>query len=297
MSNRLTERLVQAWQQGTLLSEAEARALAPTSFAEACRVQQAVARELGWFDQQAPSFWKLGGNAGAASAAAVPDHLVKWHTGDQPVHLCSDDAFTFTALEFELSVRLGRPLEAGATLDEARDAIAEVYLTLEVCDLRAPNAMNLPASYRLADQQMSRGFVLAGAPLEGWHETLLAQIAPRLTQNGDPLSEGTLQHPQGHPLAALPWLANLSTALYGQPLTEGSLIATGTWKGMHLLQPGDQFCAQLQGFGTVQAVLDPPVSGTTETGTLNTGTSDTKTRDTASPDSTAEIRFCTGGAQ
>lgn len=257
MSQRLAERLAQAWLSGDTLTEQEAQQLAPASFTEAYRVQQAVARRLNWFDDAGPQAWKLGGPPGGATAAPVARNLVQMPAAQAPVRLSSDDAFRFTALEFELAVRLGKPLEPGATLGEAKAAIAEVYLAIEVCDLRADNWQQLPASYRLADQQMSRGFILVDQPLPGWDERLV-QVAPQLSLNARPLCSGPLQHPQGHPLASLPWLANLSGALYGKPLAAGTLIATGAWTGMHLLQPGDRFKAELDGLGRIEVGLDTP---------------------------------------
>ncbi|SEG86170.1 fumarylacetoacetate hydrolase family protein [Marinobacterium lutimaris] len=255
MTTPLIDLLSQAWTTGPSLSAEQAKELAPKDFPEAYSIQQQVGKALGWFDAEGPKFWKLGGPKGGSTGAGVPISLVRQVPADIPVQLFSDDACNFTALEVELAVRLGQPLEPGCTLEDACAAVAEVYLAIEVCDLRAENWQELPPTYRLADQQMSRGFLLTGTPLSGWRDEL-KQISPTISINDTLISEGLLSHPQDHPLAALPWLANLSAALYDAPLSEGTVIATGTWAGMHLLAPGDHFRVALEGFDSFDATLD-----------------------------------------
>lgn len=260
MTNLLIDLLSSAWTTGRGLSAEQAMKLAPKDFPEAYRVQQKVAEALNWFDESGPKFWKLGGPKGGATGAGVPQSLVRQVPGGTPVQLFSDDACNFTALEVELAVRLGQTLEPGCTLADACAAVAEVYLAIEVCDLRAENWQETPLTYRLADQQMSRGFLLTGTPISGWQDEL-KQISPAISINDTILSEGLLSHPQDHPLAALPWLANLSAALYGAPLSAGTVIATGSWAGMHLLAPGDRFRVAADGFDSVNITLDTETEG------------------------------------
>ncbi|WP_432696572.1 fumarylacetoacetate hydrolase family protein [Marinobacterium sp. YM272] len=262
MTNPLIDLLSEAWTTGSAMSTEQATKLAPADFPSAYRVQQKVAEALNWFDETGPKFWKLGGPKGGSTGAGVTDSLVRQVPGGTPVQLFSDDACNFTALEVELAVRLGRTLEPGCTLADACSAVAEVYLAIEVCDLRAENWQELPLTYRLADQQMSRGFLLMGKPIAGWKDEL-KQIAPAISINDTLISEGLLTHPLDHPLAALPWLANLSVALYGTPLTAGTVIATGTWAGMHLLAPGDHFRVAVDGFDRVNVTLDAEAEGST----------------------------------
>ncbi len=259
MSKLLIDKLSEAWSGGPALSAEQARALAPRNHAEAYAIQRGVGKALGWFGEAGPEFWKLGGPRGSSTAAPVPKSLIKRLAADQQVQLVDDDACQFTALEVELAVRLGEPLLPGSTLEEACAAIDAVYLAIEVCDLRASDLEQVPNTFRLADQQVNRGFLLLDNPVEGWRSDF-EQITPLIKRNDDVLSHSTLTHPQGHPLTALPWLANLSAALYQAPLATGTLIATGAWAGMHMLKTGDQFHAHLDNFTPFSASLETATS-------------------------------------
>lgn len=254
---QLSIALATAWQSGELLDFDTALELSPTNNAEAYQVQMNVARKLGWFANDAPQAWKLGGPLGGSTAAPVPQSAIVHRASGKTARLSTADQFDYTALEVELIIRLGQDLPAGCTLEEAKRAICEVYLGVEVCDSRAPGWKALPPTFHLADRQMNRGLILSGVALAGWCDEM-ATIAPKVTLNNQIISEGPLHHPQGHPLGALPWLANLAQTFYGQPLRAGTLIATGTWNGLHLLNTNDHFSIELDGFTPFQIKLLAP---------------------------------------
>jgi len=251
----LVAQLVAARQQLKPMTYQQALDLSPSTVQQAYQVQGEVAKQLGWFKQGGLKLWKLGGELGHSSAAALDDSLLSHHQDSCELVIPAAEACSFSALELELAVRLKQPLAYGCNLSEAKAAIGEVYLALEVCDLRADNWQQLPSLYRLADHQMNRRIILLGSPLIGWDEQY-SQIAPVIKLGEQTLSRAKLTHPQGHPLAALPWLANLSQALYQQPLAAGSIIATGTWAGLQTLTPATPFFASLEGFAPVQVRLE-----------------------------------------
>lgn len=250
----LINKLITARLSNQPLSLDEALPLTPAHAFSGYRIQAAIADALNWFDDRGPMLWKLGGARGESSAAALGLSALTHHPAGQPLRLSAQDACTFTGLELELAVRLNKPLLPGSTLPEAIAAIGETYLALEVCDQRAEQWASLPALFRLADHQMNRRLVLLGEPLSGWQASLV-NIAPSIHQGSILISDGLLSHPQGHPLAALPWLANLSQAIYGQPLAEGTVIATGTWAGLQTLTETTPFSATLDAFSPVEVSL------------------------------------------
>lgn len=254
-TSQLVKQLLRARSFNQPLSLESALALTPESEAEAYQVQIDVASELGWFDSNyGPQLWKLGGEIGHSTAAALDISVLKYHSEIKPLVLYVDEACTFTGLEIELAVKLKKPLKAGDGLSDAISAIGKTYLALEVCDERAEHWEALPDLFRLADHQMNRSIVLFGTPLTGWSDTL-NHITPVIHLGEELINKNTLTHPQGHPLQALPWLANLSQTLYQQPLQAGTIIATGTWIGMQVISESKPFSASVKGFSKIEVLL------------------------------------------
>jgi len=253
-NHQLVKRLLEARNLNTPLTLQAAIELSPKDKCEAYQVQKAVAHELGWFNTQGPRLWKLGGKLGDPTAAALDMSVLTHHTKREPLVLYVDEACTFTGIELELAVKLKKPLKAGDDLDDAIAAIGETYLALEICDERAEQWQSLPELFQLADHQMNRHIILFGLPFEGWHDEL-THIAPVIQLGQDLISDERLTHPQGHPLQALPWLANLSQSLYGQPLESGTIISTGTWAGMQEVSQSKPFSASLEGFQKAEILL------------------------------------------
>lgn len=253
-NHQLIDQLLKARNLNTPLTLQAAIELSPKSEFEAYQVQKTVSQELGWFDSQGPKVWKLGGARGDSTAAALGLSTVKHHVESEPLVLHMNEACTFTGIEFELVVKLNKPLKAGDDLNDAIAAIGETYLALEICDERAEQWQSLPALFRLADHQMNRNLVLFGMPISGWIDKLL-HITPVIHSGQELINAKTLTHPQGHPLQALPWLAKLSQTLYKQPLESGTIISTGTWAGMQMLSESAPFSALLNSFPKVEALL------------------------------------------
>lgn len=253
-NHQLVKRLLEARNLNTPLTLQAAIELSPKDKCEAYQVQKAVAHELGWFNTQGPRLWKLGGKLGYPTAAALGVSVLTHHTKSEPLVLYVDEACTFTGIELELAVKLKKPLSAGDDLNDAIAAIGETYLALEVCDERAEEWQSLPDLFQLADHHMNRKIILFGMPFEGWHDDLI-HITPVIQLGQELISDKTLTHPQGHPLQALPWLANLSQGLYGRPLESGTIISTGTWAGMQMISQSKSFSASLDGFQKAEILL------------------------------------------
>lgn len=228
--------------------------LTPINENEAYQVQKVVSQKLGWFQQKAPKVWKLGGTKGNVTAAALAQSSLVIHSEKRPFILKSDEACSFTGLELELTVKLKKTLTSSDTFDDVISAIGEVYLSLEVCDQRAEEWQKLPSLFRLADHHMNRSIILFGDPLSNWSDDL-THISPMIKLGNKVLNEKLLSHPQGHPLEALLWLAELSQKMYQEPLVKGTIIATGAWAGIQEISKLKPFYASLKGFDDIEVLL------------------------------------------
>lgn len=76
-----------------------------------------------------------------------------------------------------------------------------------------------------------------------------------ITKKGDEVvSQGAATACLGHPLHALVWLADELVRL-GKPLRAGELIITGAMGPAIPAEPGDTFCAEITGLGSVTATF------------------------------------------
>lgn len=253
-NQKLADALVSAYRTGSLLAYEEAVSLAPNSDEDAYQVQTLVAEALGWFGADERFIWKTGGNLQAPTAARVRQDVVTYHspnTGRFSVYpLDMRQAHDFTSIEVEIAVKLAKPIPSGASLAELEGAIDRVFLSIEVCDQRAERWSDLPSRVRLADQQMNRAIVLVGEPINGWQDHL---VRPQMsiTVNQQQIAAGEGAHPLGHPLALLPWLSELSRALFSRGLEAGDIVTTGAWFGLQMLTEGDEVTASIEGLGEV----------------------------------------------
>jgi 2-keto-4-pentenoate hydratase len=214
---------------------------------DAYLVQQAVANELGWFDDgMPPKHWKSGG----ASRSAVMAHSAL-----PPVGVWESPAdaqpwpFRLRFIEAEVALRLGRDVDAGqaAELDvEGASALVDAMcVSIEIVDSRWQQALQAPGLLRLADLQ-SHGALVLGAwvPFEArdW------SVQRCEVQIGGQLREFRGSHTCGDPCFVLPdWLRHATAE--GQVLPAGTVVTTGTWCGALEAQPGDEVRVAFDGIG------------------------------------------------
>lgn len=242
-SAELAARLADAWRETRALSALEATRLAPPDDDTACAIQDAVGAALGWFPAGRARAWKIASIP--PTAAPVPDAFIL----DAPQRLRPGDFHTLIGIEVELVLRLGRTLPAGADEVQAAAAIDGVFAAIEVFDVRAADWNALPRTFLLADHQM-HGRLLLGTGIDGgWRESL-ADTEVVLTVNGRETLRRHGGHALGTPVAILPWLAG-HVAARGGELRAGDLIASGTWTGLHVAQPGERIEAGFEGIGRV----------------------------------------------
>ncbi|MBA4742459.1 MAG: fumarylacetoacetate hydrolase family protein [Azoarcus sp.] len=242
-SLELAAKLADAWRDGRALTALEATRLAPPDDAAAYAIQDAVGAALGWFPAGRARAWKIASRP--PTAAPVPDAFIV----DAPQTLRPDVFHTLIGIEVELVLRLGRALPAGADEAQAAAAIDGIFAAIEVFDVRAADWNTLPRTFLLADQQM-HGRLLLGTGIDGGWQESFAKTQVVLSVDGEETLRRHGGHALGTPVAILPWLAG-HVASRGAELRAGDLIASGTWTGLHVAQPGERIEASFEGIGRV----------------------------------------------
>jgi 2-keto-4-pentenoate hydratase len=236
-------------------TQADNRALATalTTPEQACAVQIAVGRTLGWWSDQPAQHWKSGGGRlDSITHAPLPPHGV-WpspaNASGWPLHR--------RGIEAEIALRLGRDVDAAlaATLDQASAAalIDAMAVSIEVVDSRWLDGAAAAPLLRLADGQSHGALVLgewvAFDPAHDWSDqSCIAQIG-----SAAPV-ERCGSHPLGHPAAVLPaWLRHATQG--GQVLPAGTVVTTGTWVGLLDAAAGERVVVSFVGVGSAELQL------------------------------------------
>ena len=137
------------------------------------------------------------------------------------------DAFRRPGVECEIALTLGTDLDPGGapygTADVAR-AVAACHAAIEVVDNRFSDLAAISAPELIADDMLHAACVL-GPPVGTVGD--LAATRGHLTFNGQAVGSGRGSDLMGHPHAVLAWLAN-RLADNGQPLRAGYVILCGS---------------------------------------------------------------------
>lgn len=220
------------------LQPADAMPLAQALIApdDAYLVQQALANELGWFDDGPVQHWKSGGASRSATMAHSP--LPPVGVWQSPAD-ASPWPFRLRFIEAEVALRVGRDVDADAAADldpeSASAFIDAMAVSIEIVDSRWQQAFQAPNLLRLADLQ-SHGALVLGAwvPFEArdWSQQR-CQV-----HIGAQVHEFRGSHTCGDPAWVLPdWLRYLTAE--GEVLRAGTVVTTGTWCGALEAKAGD----------------------------------------------------------
>jgi 2-keto-4-pentenoate hydratase len=208
---------------------------AALGMSDAYRIQDAVAKALGWFPSGRPAAWKAGGKP-AMSAAPMPRVVASGAPWD---HAVGHDLVA----EAEIAVRLGRTPTHAA---DAADCVATLCVSLEIVGTRLAGGLSAPAAWKLADQGV-HGLLVVGAERD-WTPRDWAAQSCSLQINDQPVLRATGTHPNGDVLAPLTWLCTHARER-GLPLQAGDLVTTGAW----LVAPirwGDRITVAFDNLGT-----------------------------------------------
>ncbi|MDE3175146.1 MAG: hydratase [Pseudomonadota bacterium] len=134
--------------------------------------------------------------------------------------------------------------------DETLDAVADLFLAIEIPDSRYADFVTAGAPQLIADNACAHLFALGPKAPEIWRGIDLAthRVVGRV---GDRLErEGLGSNVLGDPRIALTWLANELSSL-GVPLAAGQIVTTGTCVTPMEIRPGDVVSADFGVLGRV----------------------------------------------
>ena len=206
------------------------------SVADAYRIQDAVATELGWFASGNVPAWKAGGkgNMGAAPLPVLLQSGATWQPG----------ATLEPAMEAEVAFRLGK---TPTSADDVLACIASMCVSIEMVGTRMVGGMLAPAAWKTADQQL-HGVLVAGAEVPFTPSRDWAEQAYSVKINGATRADAKGTHPNGNAPEPLPWLFEHARAR-GRSLRAGDLVTTGAWVVIKV-QPGDLVEVAFEGIGS-----------------------------------------------
>ena len=130
-------------------------------------------------------------------------------------------------------------------------ATAYVLPALEIVDSRI--AWDITSADMIADNAGSGLYVLGTRPVP-LAAVDLRRVEMRLTINGVEAATGSGAACLGNPLNSVLWLADAMSQL-GTPLRSGECFMTGSLCPMQPISDGDEILAEIDGLGTVSAVM------------------------------------------
>lgn len=216
--------LWQAWTTGEHLASLP-ELLRPRTLTEGFAAQQRLAERAG------PSYgWKLAATAAAGQAhigvdAPLPGLLFE-RFRHAPGDVVPSDGLYMAVAEAEFAFVLGADVEAGASPERLRDAVAAVHCAIELPESRFADFASAGGPQLLADAACAGRFVL-GPEIAGGVDLDLSTTGTALWINDGEPSTGSGAAVLGDPWAALAWLAE-TLPFYGVPLSAGSVVTTGT---------------------------------------------------------------------
>ena len=150
-------------------------------------------------------------------------------------------------VEGEIVLELGADLEGPIDAQTVRDAVAAIYVALEIPDS--------PIDGKLTAIDMAAANAAAAAYVLGERRAIdkgtdLSTIALTMHHNGAAVSSGVSNVCMGDPMNVLLWLAQKLTGA-GMPMRAGQIVFAGSLVPIIAAAPGDRFEAVADGLGTV----------------------------------------------
>lgn len=150
--------------------------------------------------------------------------------------------------EGEIAFILGEDLHGpGITAEDVMAASAWVLPCFEIVDSRIDD-WKIRIQDTVADNASCGVFAL-GQQRVNPRELDLAKVELQVLKNGLPAGTGLGAAVQGHPCAAVAWLAN-TLGEFGIPFRKGEIILSGALAPLVPVLPGDEISLTLSGLGT-----------------------------------------------
>ena len=157
--------------------------------------------------------------------------------------------------EGEIAFVLGEDLQGtDITANDVLAASEWVMPCFEIVDSRIEN-WQIRIQYTVADNASCGVFALGQQRVDP-RELDLAEVQLHLFKNGLPVGSGLGSAVQGHPCAAVAWLANTLGRL-GIPFRKGEIILSGALAPLVPVAPGDFVSLSLSGMGEMHLNFVP----------------------------------------
>lgn len=165
------------------------------------------------------------------------------------------DGFQHVGIEFELALRLGKPVPPGSyDADSIAPFVDAVIPAFELIEDRNAVYEDFDVRTLVADNAWSGGVVL-GTPETDWRDLDLSATPTRLEFGGE-IEKAVTGAALGNPLIALAWAANLLSA-QNRSLEAGMIVMTGSTLKTRFPVAGDSFLYDVEGVGAVQMSVVP----------------------------------------
>lgn len=149
--------------------------------------------------------------------------------------------------EGEIAFILGKDLQGpGITAEDVLAATETVMPCFEIVDSRIDN-WQIRIQDTVADNASCGVFALGAQRIDP-RGLDLARVEMQLLKNGQPAGSGLGSAVQGHPCAAVAWLANTLGEL-GIPLRRGEIILSGALAPLVPVAAGDRISLSMSGLG------------------------------------------------
>jgi 2-keto-4-pentenoate hydratase len=232
--------LVRNWRDGTVL-EALPADLRPATRLEGYLVQAQIEK----LSKQPLFGWKIAATSVAGQKHIGIDGPIAGRLLAEMVDRGGDTvpfgANRMRVAEAEFAFRMGRdlhPREAPYQPAEVLEAVAELYLAIEIPDSRFSDFVTAGGPQLIADNACAHRFVLGPRAPSSWRDFNLVSHSVVGKVEGRSECEGTGANVLGDPRIALTWLANELSAI-GVTMGAGQVITTGTCVTPMEIRAGD----------------------------------------------------------
>jgi 2-keto-4-pentenoate hydratase len=226
-------------------------AVLPQTDADAYKVQDIVRAKLGPTEG-----WKVG----AANATSEPNcapvlkgGIIAAGSGGIPLSIPVPRP---TGIEVEIAFRMVKGFPASTVAPSAAEIFAGIgsaHVAMELCAYRLADGVNASAKALLADSGMNLGFLM-GPEVKDWRKVDVNKQIARAWVDNKAAVETTAGHTQKDLGALLVWLVGHVVTKRGG-LNAGSVVATGSWTGVHWVDHAANVAAEFPGVGRLEARL------------------------------------------
>lgn len=217
--------------------------------AQAYEVQQRVWARVQ--EGRRPVAWKVGAPDDRTKPTGSP--ILATHASGAAL---SGRSLHRIGIEAEVAYRLGRDLPARDRAyadEEIAAAVMEVVVAIEICDTRLADWGTAPDLWKLADFQNNAALVV-GSGTTQWRAIDFTAQRAELLVDGTPLVDLAGGHPFGNPFRLMPWIVAHCGRWWGG-LKAGDAITTGSWGGVHYVEPECEVRARFAGIGEAAATI------------------------------------------